>query len=231
MTERTQESRRNRRSEGQDTEPCLVVDLEVVRDNYQSFAKALPDSRVFYAVKANPAPEVLQLLASMGSCFDTATVAEIEMALAAGATPDRISYGNTIKKERDIARAYALGVRLFAVDCVAEVEKVARAAPGARVLCRILSDCSGAEWPLSRKFGCEPSMAADVLEHAHRLGLEAQGISFHVGSQQRNPPAWDRALAAAAAGFRECGGRGPAPSVINLGGGFPDPNLQNVAAA
>src|SRR6185295_1099481 len=132
MTERIQEFLRNRRSEGQDTEPCLVVDLEVVRDNYQTFAKALPDSRVFYAVKANPAPEVLQLLASMGSCFDTATVAEIEMALAAGATPDRVSYGNTIKKERDIARAFALGIRLFAVDCAAEVEKVARAAPAPR---------------------------------------------------------------------------------------------------
>src|SRR5438034_11362255 len=150
MTERIQEFLRNRRSEGQDTEPCLVVDLEVVRDNYQSFAKALPDSRVFYAVKANPAPEVLQLLASMGSCFDTATVAEIEMALAAGATPDRISYGNTIKKERDVARAHQLGVSLFAVDAIEEVEKVARVAPGARVFCRILTHGDGADWPLSR---------------------------------------------------------------------------------
>ena len=185
MTERIQEFLRNRRSEGQDTEPCLVVDLDVVRDNYQTFAKALPDSRVFYAVKANPAPEVLSLLASLGSCFDTASVAEIEMALAAGATPDRISYGNTIKKERDIARAFALGMRLFAVDCEAEVEKIARAAPGAKVFCRILYDCAGAEWPLSRKFGCDPEMAVDVLEHAKRLGLEPYGISFHVGSQQR----------------------------------------------
>ena len=107
MTERIQEFLRNRRNEGQDAEPCLVVDLEVVRDNYQSFAKALPDSRVFYAVKANPAPEVLSLLASMGSCFDCASVVEIQMALAAGASPERVSYGNTIKKERDIARAFA----------------------------------------------------------------------------------------------------------------------------
>ena len=144
-----------------------------MRDNYQTFAKALPDTRVFYAVKANPAPEVLSLLAALGSCFDTASVPEIEMALAAGATADRISFGNTIKKERDVARAYALGVRLFAVDCEAEVEKVARAAPGARVFCRILSDCVGAEWPLSRKFGCEPAMAVDVLEHAHRARARA----------------------------------------------------------
>jgi ornithine decarboxylase len=183
---------------------------------------------VFYAVKANPAPEVLSLLAGLGSCFDTASIPEIEMALAAGAAADRISYGNTIKKERDIARAYALGVRLYAVDCQAEVEKIARAAPGSRVFCRILSDCVGAEWPLSRKFGCEPAMAADVLEHAHRLGLEAYGISFHVGSQQRNPHAWDRALASAAAVFRDCGERGLTLSMVNLGGGFPTKYLKNV---
>jgi ornithine decarboxylase len=224
MTARIREFLRRRADDG----PCLVVDLDVVRENYLAFAKALPDTKVFYAVKANPAPEVLSLLASLGSSFDAASVAEIEMVLAAGAGPDRISYGNTIKKERDIARAYALGVRLYAVDCVAEVEKVARAAPGTRVLCRILSDCADSDWPLSRKFGCEPSMAADVLEHAHRLGLEAYGISFHVGSQQRNPNAWDRALASAAAVFRECGERGLTPSMINLGGGFPTRYLKNV---
>jgi ornithine decarboxylase len=171
---------------------------------------------------------VLSLLAGLGSCFDTASVPEIEMVLAAGATADRISYGNTIKKERDIARAYGLGVRLYAVDCQAEVDKIARAAPGSRVFCRILSDCVGAEWPLSRKFGCEPAMAADVLEHAQRLGLEAYGISFHVGSQQRNPHAWDRALASAAAVFRDCGDRGMTLSMVNLGGGFPTKYLKNV---
>ena len=224
MTDRIREFLRNRTDDG----PVLVVDLDVVRDNYNTFAKALPDSRVFYAVKANPAPEVLSLLASLGSCFDTASVAEIEMALAAGASADRISYGNTIKKERDIARAYEIGVRLFAVDCKAEVEKVARAAPGAKVFCRILCDGAGAEWPLSRKFGCEPSMAADVLEHAHRQGLNAYGISFHVGSQQRNQHAWDRALAQAAAVFKECGERGINLSMVNLGGGFPTKYLKNV---
>jgi ornithine decarboxylase len=226
MTERIRNFLRNRRDDG----PCLVVDLDVVRDNYQTFAKALPDSRVFYAVKANPATEVLALLARLGSCFDTASVAEIEMVLAAGATPERISYGNTIKKERDIARAHALGVRLFAVDCEAEVQKIARAAPGAKVFCRILFDCAGAEWPLSRKFGCDPAMAPDVLEHAHRLGLEAYGISFHVGSQQRRTQAWDKALASAAAVFRTCAERGINLSMVNMGGGFPTKYLKEVPA-
>ena len=95
--------------------PCLVVDLDVVRDNFKAFRHALPDSSIYYAVKANPEPAILKLLASMGSSFDCASVAEIQMALDAGATADRISFGNTIKKERDVARAHALGVGLFDV--------------------------------------------------------------------------------------------------------------------
>ncbi len=141
--------------------------------------------------------------------------------LATGATADRISYGNTIKKEKDIATAHALGITLFAVDCEAEVEKVARAAPGSRVICRIHCDGTGAEWPLSRKFGCEPEFAPDILEQAHKSGLIAHGISFHVGSQQHNVEAWDRALASAAAVFRTCAERGISLAMVNLGGGFP----------
>src|SRR5918997_230416 len=231
MTQRIREFLRNRREDG----PCVVVDLEVVRDNYSKFARALPDTRVFYAVKANPEPQVLKLLAELGSCFDTASVVEIQLALDAGATPDRISFGNTIKKERDIARALELGVRLFAVDCEAEGEKIARAAAltGAedvKVFCRILCDCAGAEWPLSRKFGCVPGMAVDVLEHAYRLGLEAYGVSFHVGSQQRDTESWDAALAAASAIFRECAHRGIHLSMVNLGGGFPTKYLRDIPA-
>ena len=230
MTDRIHDFLRARRLNGEDNGPCMVLDLDVVRDNYNAFAKALPDTRVFYAVKANPDHKVLSLLAALGSCFDTASVVEIEQALAAGANADRISFGNTIKKERDIARAFALGVRLYAVDCEAEVEKIARAAPGSKVFCRILCDGSGAEWPLSRKFGCEPSMATSVLEHAHRLGLVAYGLSFHVGSQQRNPRMWDRALSSSAEIFRDLAERGIALQMVNLGGGFPTRYLKDVPA-
>jgi ornithine decarboxylase len=208
--------------------PCLVVDLDVVRENYLSFARAMPATRIFYAVKANPAPEILALLAELGSCFDTASLPEIEMALAAGATPDRISFGNTIKKERDIARAHQLGVSLFAVDSTQEVEKIARAAPGAKVFCRILTDGEGAEWPLSRKFGCVPEMALAVLELADRLGLHAYGVSFHVGSQQTQLSAWDRALEQTARIFGRLAERGITLSMVNLGGGFPARYLKDV---
>ena len=217
MTARIREFLKSRKDEG----PCLVVDIDVVRENYLSFAKALPDTRVYYAVKANPAPEIIRLLTELGSCFDVASISETESVLAAGCTADRISYGNTIKKESEIAAAYKLGITLFAVDCEAEVEKVARAAPGARVICRIHCDGSGSEWPLSRKFGCEPDYAVDILELAHSRGLAPYGISFHVGSQQHNIEAWDRALASTAAIFRGCAERGISLSLVNLGGGFP----------
>ncbi len=211
-------------------EPCLVIDLEKVRSNYDAFRKSMPESAIYYAVKANPHPEVLRVLAGAGSNFDCASVAEIKMGLEAGATADRISYGNTIKKERDIAAAFALGVRLYAVDCREEVEKISRAAPGSKVFCRILTNGEGAEWPLSRKFGCDASMAPDVLEHAYRLGLVPVGVSFHVGSQQTNAGAWDEALASSAAIFREMETRGIRLTMVNLGGGFPTRYLRDVPA-
>ena len=165
--------------------PCLVVDLDVVRDNFRAFEKALPDSRDLLRGEGKPGagnPAPARLRWARPSTPRRSPKSRWRWMPARPA--DRISFGNTIKKERDIARAFALGIRLFAVDCVEEVEKIARAAPGARVFCRVLTDGEGAEWPLSRKFGCVPAMAVDVLRHAKALGLDAYGVSFHVGSQQ-----------------------------------------------
>ncbi|MEK0085982.1 type III PLP-dependent enzyme [Benzoatithermus flavus] len=208
--------------------PCLVVDLDVVEANYRALATALDGVEIFYAIKANPAPEILTRLVALGSSFDAASVPEIEQVLAAGAGPARISYGSTIKKEADIARAFELGVRLFAFDSEAELSKIARAAPGARVFCRILTNGEGADWPLSRKFGCTPKMAKDLLARAATLDVVPWGVSFHVGSQQKNPKAWDSALAEAASLFRELEAIGVELGMVNLGGGFPTPYRSDV---
>lgn len=201
--------------------PYLVVDVDLVAENYRALAGAMPDTAIYYAMKANPAAPILERLAALGSCFDAASVAEIEMALATGCGPERLSYGNTIKKEADIARAHALGVRLFAFDAEAELLKIARQAPGARVFCRILTDGAGADWPLSRKFGSTPAMARALLLRAADLGLVPWGVSFHVGSQQRNPEAWDSAIREAAAIFTDLDMRGISLRLLNLGGGLP----------
>jgi ornithine decarboxylase len=201
--------------------PCLVVDLDVVAASYRKLRTAMPDAVIYYAVKANPAREILELLARLGASFDTASLNEIDMVLAAGGMPNRISFGNTIKKRSDIAAAYARGVRLFAFDSWAELEKIAASAPGSRVFCRILTSGEGAEWPLSRKFGCEPAMARELLRLAKDLDVVPWGISFHVGSQQRDPHQWDRAIAEAAQLFRDLEQDGVELGMLNIGGGFP----------
>src|SRR5438309_7480363 len=101
--------------------PCLVVDLDVVAAQYRRLADAVPTARIFYAVKANPAPEVLALLAGMGSAFDVASPLEVDLCITAGAAPENLSYGNTIKKRPDITNGYEKGVRVFAFDSIAEL--------------------------------------------------------------------------------------------------------------
>ena len=201
--------------------PCLVVDLDAVADNYRRLRAAVPRAGIYYAVKANPAPEILKLLAKLGSSFDTASVAEIDMAMATGAAADRISFGNTIKKKADIAAAYSRGVKLYAFDSDAELGKIADAAPGSRVFCRILTSGANADWPLSRKFGCDVAMAKKLLLEAAKRDVVPYGVSFHVGSQQRDPSQWDTAVAEAARLFRECEDEGVNLSMLNIGGGFP----------
>jgi ornithine decarboxylase len=209
--------------------PCLVVDLDVVARKYAALQAALPQAEIFYAVKANPAPEILNRLAAAGSSFDTASAGEIRSALATGADTSRISFGNTIKKPADIAWARGEGVNLFAFDAIEELKKIAAHAPGAEVYCRILVEAEGALWPLNRKFGCVPAMAVDLLIEAKALGLVPVGVSFHVGSQQLDPAQWDRAIAAARDVFARCAEAGVALRMIDLGGGFPADYAPGVA--
>ena len=208
--------------------PCMILVLDVVEERYRQLSGALPNATVFYAVKANPEREVVALLAQLGASFDVASPAEIDLCLAAGASADRISYGNTIKKQAHIAYAYAHGVRLFAFDSAAELDKLAAAAPGARVFCRLLTSGDGADWPLSRKFGCAPDMAIDLLVRAQELGLQPHGVSFHVGSQQRDPSQWDPAIARAASVFAALDAKGITLSLLNLGGGLPAQYIDSV---
>ncbi|MEX2615930.1 MAG: type III PLP-dependent enzyme [Alphaproteobacteria bacterium] len=201
--------------------PCVVIDTDVVENSFITMSRALPVGRIFYAVKANPADAVIARLAALGACFDTASPAEIDLCLRHDVAPSRISYGNTIKKQRDIEYAYARGVRMFAFDSDAELEKLAESAPGAMVYCRVLMECEGAEWPLSRKFGCEPDMALRLLIKAQALGLDPYGVSFHVGSQQTDLGQWDIALSRVSRLFEDAARLGVTLRMVNLGGGMP----------
>jgi ornithine decarboxylase len=200
--------------------PFVVVDLDVVEERYQKLVAAVPQARVYYAVKANPGLPVLRRLVGLGSAFDVASPVEIDLCLEAGADPADISYGNTVKKRRDVAYAASVGVSRYTVDAMEELDKVLDAAPGASVCVRLLHECAGADWPLSRKFGCSAGDVVRLLTAASDAG-SACGASFHVGSQQRNLDAWHEALEVLAEVFVEARELGASPSFVNLGGGFP----------
>ena len=201
--------------------PCIVIDLDIVRARYSALREALPAAQIYYAVKANPAPQVVAALAALGAHFDLASPGEISLCRSLRIPPDRFSYGNTIKRESAIGGAAADGIDLFAFDSIAELEKLARRAPGARVFCRLLIHNPGAEWPLTRKFGCSSHMAADLLVEVGKRRLRPIGLSFHVGSQQTEPSAWIAAIAHAGWVFRACARRGVRLELLNLGGGLP----------
>jgi ornithine decarboxylase len=205
--------------------PYVVVDLDVAEDRYHQLASAIPEAAIFYAVKANPARPLLERLVSLGSSFDVASPVEIDMCLRAGAAPEQISYGNTIKKRRDISYAASCGVRRFAVDAEPELEKIIDVAPGADVCVRLRHDCGGADWPLSRKFGCEATDVVHLLDLAAQAGMRL-GVSFHVGSQQRDLTAWDTTLEVVSSIAARAAQRGARVDFLNLGGGFPGTYLE-----
>jgi len=201
--------------------PFVVIDLDVVRAQHDALARNFPFAEIYYAVKANPAPAVVAMLGTLGVGFDLASEGEIDRCHDLGISAGRFSFGNTIKREADIKMAYARGVRLFAFDCDRELEKIARAAPGAGVFCRLAVAAYGAEWPLTRKFGCHPETAAELLLRAKAVGLTPVGVSFHVGSQQTEPTAWQTPIAMAKDVFSVCARGGVTLDFLNLGGGLP----------
>jgi ornithine decarboxylase len=207
--------------------PCVVMSLNRVKQNYIQLRDSFPYASIYYAMKANPHPEIVSMLAELGAHFDIASRYELDDALALGVPPERVSYGNTIKKARDIAYFYEKGVRMFATDSKEDLKNITAYAPGSRVYVRILIEsATTADWPLSRKFGCHPDMAYDLLVMARDSGLTPYGISFHVGSQQRDIGQWNDAIIHTKYLFSSLEEEeGIRLTMINMGGGFPAPYL------
>ena len=208
--------------------PCIVINLRDIKRNYLKMRHSFPYAQIYYAVKANPDKAILSMLNELGANFDIASRYELDLVTSLGISPDRMSYGNTIKKAKDVAYFYEKGVRMFATDSEDDLKNIAEYAPGSRVYVRIvMSDSSTADWPLSRKFGCHPDMAYGLLIMARSLGLTPYGISFHVGSQQRDIGQWDEAIAKTKYLFSSLEkDENIRLTMINMGGGFPASYVQ-----
>lgn len=203
--------------------PNIVVNLNTIKRNFLTLKDSFPYAKIFYAIKANPGEPVLQMLAEMGSNFDIASRYELDMISKFVNDPSRFSYGNTIKKSSDIKYFYEKGVRIFATDSKDDLKNIAENAPGSKVYVRILVENSNtADWPLSRKFGCHPDMAYNLLVQAKEQGLIPYGVSFHVGSQQRDIGAWNDAIAKVKYLFNSLEEEENIKlQMIDMGGGFP----------
>src|SRR3712207_6687930 len=201
--------------------PFLVCDLETVRERYARLTAALPGVRCFYAVKCNPEPELLSAFAELGSSFEIASSAELQLLQKLGVDPATLLYSNTVKPAAHVAESFAAGLWRYAFDSEGELYKLARHAPGAAVYVRLRVDDSTSLFPLSRKFGAEAQEARALLLLARSLGLRPFGVTFHVGSQCTTTTAWRQAIAAVGQLLSRLQGDGITLEMLNLGGGFP----------
>lgn len=202
--------------------PFLIMDLDILKENYNRIKNIYEGIQVFYAVKANSNVRIIETLRDMGSSFDVASRGEIEKLLSLNISPKRMSFGNTIKKETHIAFAHEIGIEYFAVDSEMELEKIARNAPGSKVYGRIQTNSMDSDWPLSRKFGTDIDHVQELMIKAKEYGLIPFGVNFHVGSQTLNKFSWKQALLEVADIFitlKE--NHGIELQLINLGGGMP----------
>lgn len=201
--------------------PLLFLDFSHINTTYSRFVHAFPGGLIYYAVKANANPDILRLVVGRGGGLEIASLAELERALAAGATGAQIICSNPIKNPTFLRRMHAVGVYAMVVDSSFEVDKIAQYAPGSRVYVRLSVDNSGAVLPLAGKFGVDGTQALALCDQARALGLQPIGLSFHVGSQCLSPENWVNAIRACGETWRAASEAGHRFYFLDIGGGFP----------
>jgi ornithine decarboxylase len=203
------------------TRPFLIVDTAIVRAKARRFRAAMPRVRPHYAVKANPDRRVLKVLAQEGCGFEIASIAELDLLISLGVNPAEVFYSNPVKSRESIAYAAAKGVEWYVVDSMDEMRRVFEVKPDAKQYLRIATPNIGSDWPLSGKFGAGAADAREIIAAAAKLGADLAGITFHVGSQCRNPENWRVALEKARSLFDVMTKAGLKPRLLNIGGGYP----------
>ena len=203
------------------TRPFLILDTAIVRGKVRRFRAAMPRVRPHYAVKANPDRRVLKVLAEEGCGFEIASTAELDLLLGLGVPAAEVFYSNPVKARESIAYAAAKGVEWFVIDSLDELRRVHEVAPQGKVYLRIATPNIGSDWPLSGKFGAGAGDAREIVAAAAKIGADLAGVTFHVGSQCRNPENWRVALEKARNLFDLMSKAGLRPRLLNIGGGYP----------
>jgi len=203
------------------TRPFLIVDTAIVRDKARRFRAAMPRVRPHYAVKANPDRRVLKVLAQEGCGFEIASTTELDLLVSLGVPPAEVFFSNPVKSREAVSYAAAKGVEWFVIDSVDEMRRIHAIKPDAKQYLRIATPNIGSDWPLSGKFGAGASDAREIIAAAAKTGVDLAGITFHVGSQCRNPENWRVALEKARVLFDVMLKAGLKPRLLNIGGGYP----------
>jgi ornithine decarboxylase len=201
--------------------PFLIVDTAIVRSKVHRFRAAMPRVRPHYAVKANPDRRVLKVLVQEGVGFEIASTAELDLLLSLGVPAPEVFYSNPMKSREAIAYAAAKGVEWFVVDSLDELRRVHETKADAKLYLRLATPNIGSDWPLSGKFGASAAEAREIVALAAKLGADLAGVTFHVGSQCRNPENWRVALEKARTLFDQMQKAGLKPRLLNIGGGYP----------
>ena len=201
--------------------PTLLLDLGVVAEDYRTLEGALPGAGIFYALKANPHLEIVRVLQALGCGFEVSSVGELKLLLDLGVDGERIISSNPVKSPEFVRQASAAGVRHFAFDSAAELDKIAELAPEAELAVRLSVPNDSSEWPLDKKYGVEIGAAVRLLTDARDRGLRPHGLVFHVGSQCREVAGWVMALEKAKLLWDETARTGVELALLNVGGGIP----------
>jgi len=204
-----------------DEPPYLLVDRETLKQKARLIGKGIKNSRVFYAVKANPDIEVVRYLNELGLGFEIASEGELKILSELKIEPERIITSNPVKTLRFLKEAVEYGIQYYAFDSDSEIEKLSKYAPGKKVYVRLSVPNEGSEWPLSKKFGVEIEEAVKLLVYASQRGLEPAGITFHVGSQCGNIYNWHTAIDKARHVKELALKEGIEIKMLNIGGGYP----------
>jgi len=201
--------------------PYLLTDLDLVTQKAKDFKRLLPRVGVYYAVKSNNDPHIIQALDGLVDGYDIASLGEFTQLRKLGILSERIVYSNPVKVPQHIADTYKGGVTHYALDSVAEVVKLKHHAPGATVYLRVKVSDYGSKFPLSSKFGIDPMHAVPLAATAEDAGLKVRGITFHVGSQSENPQVWEAAIKMAGELIADLTKAGFTIEFLDMGGGFP----------